>query len=116
MEMDAKIEDTIRTEYLSINEISCLLDVANEELGTNFQVGYIAQGYRVNWDFDSNEYDYSFVQETTALIPQAVGMKNGPMLVSFHSRLSFSSELWLQKIMIDDLYSQRKTKLAWRYL
>jgi hypothetical protein len=47
-------------------QIGILLEVANEEAGTNFALGYVTEGWRCRLNKATGVFDNSFVRQTTA--------------------------------------------------
>ena len=56
---------SLQTDNLSSEQILLLSQVANEELGTNFVVGFIIQGWRCKFNKTTRTWNLDFVKETS---------------------------------------------------
>jgi hypothetical protein len=66
--------------FLKAKQLRYLLEFANTEYGTEFQLGYIMEGFRGRNDSETGVYDPDFLQPTTISV-QPRRLTGGPLVV-----------------------------------
>ena len=83
-----------QAENLDISQLSVLLQVANGAQGTNFQLGFVAQGYRGRWSRENDgKFDNTFLQKTAARMAD-FEMADQPMLWIFSDNVISRENAW----------------------
>ena len=49
-------------------QLSIILELANEAVGTNFALGYVTEGWRCKFNKKTKKYDNDFVNPTSATL------------------------------------------------
>lgn len=70
-----------RSQNINTEQLLCLLEVANTQSNTSFQLGIIRNGFTGRYDANTDAFDPMYVQETELVLPGGK-MRNRPVLVS----------------------------------
>lgn len=86
------LRQATRKEWLQIEQLVLLLEMANEKWKTDFYLGYISQGFQYRYDDSTGGWDKTYGVETSCIIEKRRYPYNRPMIFIWNNNADETSK------------------------